>query len=65
MFARETERGSERHVPPHAESDGSGDHLLFGGVHVEVALGVGLGEDLSMGGVADFSVHDHDPRVDT
>jgi hypothetical protein len=37
--------------------------LLFGDVHLEVTLGVGLGEDLPEGRVRDFAVERDDQAV--
>ena len=53
------ERGRERPVAADAEADRGRDQLLFGDEHLEVPLGVGLGELVRVGRVADLAVHGH------
>ena len=54
------ERGEgrgERPVAAHAETHRRGDQLLLGDVHLEVPLGMGLGELVGEGRVTDLTVH--------
>jgi hypothetical protein len=57
------EGGGERDPAACLHADRGGDHLLLGDVHLEVALGEGVAEDLGMGGVADLAVHRDDARL--
>ena len=54
------ERGGEGHVLAHRHADRRGHQLLFGDEHLEVALGVHLGELLSVRGVPYFAVKNDD-----
>ena len=53
------ERRGERPVAPYAEADGGCHQLLLGDVHLEVALGILVGELVSVGRVAHLAVHRH------
>ena len=53
------EGGRERHVSAHGHADGGGDELLLGDEHLEVTLGIGLGELLGVGGVAHLPIQGH------
>ena len=54
------EGGGVGHPAPHLDADGVGDHLLLGDEALDVAVGVGLAEDLGEGGVGDLAVEgDH------
>jgi len=54
------EGGRERPVAAGGDADRGRDQLLLGDEHLEVALGVGLGELVGEGRVADLAVHgDH------
>ena len=50
----------ERPVAAHPTADRGGDHLLLGDEHLEVAVGVGLGELVGVGRVADLAVQRDD-----
>ena len=54
------EGGGEGDVSAHGHADGGGDELLLGDVHLEVALGMRLGELLGVGGVAHLPVEGDD-----
>ena len=49
----------ERDPVPYLQPDGRSNQLLFGDVHLEVSLGVGLRESVGEGRVADFAVESH------
>ena len=42
-----------------AHGDGGRDHLLLGDEHLEVSVGIGLGELLGKGGVAHLAIQRH------
>ena len=54
------EGGGEGDVPADGHADGGRDELLLGDEHLEVALGVRLGELLGVGGVAHLPVEGDD-----
>ncbi len=54
------EGGGEGDVPADGHPHGGGDELLLGDVHLEVALGIHLGELLGVGGVAHLPVEGDD-----
>ena len=57
------ERGEgrgERPVAAHAQPHRRGDQLLLGDEHLEVAVGMGLGEQVGEGGVAHLAVERDD-----
>src|SRR5215216_522003 len=54
----------ERVPPPHLEADCSGDHLLLRDVHLEVAVGMGVAEDLGEGRVRHLAVDGDDVAAD-
>ena len=54
------EGGGEGDVPAHGQADGGRDELLLGDEHLEVALGIRLGELLGVGGVAHLAVEGDD-----
>ena len=54
------EGGGVGHPAPHLDADGVGHHLLLGDEALDVAVGVGLAEDLGEGGVGHLAVEgDH------
>ena len=54
------ERGGERDVPADGQADRGGDELLLGDIHLEVPLGMRLGELLQVRGVVHLPVQGGD-----